>query len=843
MSETTKSISSEIRGEKEVTLKKTVHYTAREIIGKPSTERVAKRYKALLESDTFIDSQRMRYYTEYIKDHWSEPHYTRQGGAFKYVLSNLKPVIKEDELIVGSMSPYVRGTQIYPEYEAWMREAFKGVEREEEKYIGGTLVPRDEEEKKERISIFKVTPEDREEISKLVDFWEKRDWRSVGEEILKQRDDFEVVEKWQKQLVFFRFMWDVPEGRVIVDYQKVIDQGLEFLIERCRQKIKELEPAETKEKMEKYHFYKGTILALEGVITFAENFGREAERLADTAEPKRREELLEIARICKKVPRYRTDTFREAVQSFWFVQCTLFLEINGRGVSPGRFDQYMYRPFKEDMEQGRLTEKEVLELLELLRVKHSEMIRAHALFTESYQGGGIYQNLTLGGVDRYGKGSDNELSKLLLQAGINVRSIQPTLSIRWSDELSKGFKMKAMECVKAGSGYPALFGDQVGIERFLKTGATLEDARDWAPCGCVDMNISGKKTPQWCVPHFNALKLLEIVLYDGINPVTGDKLFDTGIQAEEASYEEVKEAWKRLVRILVGKITKYWNIAMCLKNEMGIVLPFTSALLDDCLEKGLHCQEGGCRYNDSPYIISCGVVNVVNSLAAIKKCAFEEKRFTLKDIKKALDQDFKGYEEIRRHLLNAPKFGNNIPWVDQIAVELYGAYAAYTEENPNWLGEPWRPSTLSVTSQVVLGNACGATPDGRKAGEHLCDGSVSASPGTDVNGPAALIRSATRPDATNIQSHLFNMKIHPSAIKGQVGSEKFIALNDTFFDLGGYHIQYNIVDVKMLRDAQQHPEKYQDLMVRVAGFTARWVELGPAVQDEVIRRTQYDDIG
>lgn len=817
-------------------------YEPREVSGKPSTERVAKRYQALLDSDIYIDSERMKLYTEYMKEHWSEPRYIRQGGALKYVLSNLTPSIKEDELIVGSMTPHVRGTHLYPEYEAWTREAFLGIKREEERYIGGALVERDEEEKRKRISIFKVTPEAREEIATIGEFWQKKDWRTIAQNVLKERDDFERVEKWQEQLVLFRFMWDVPEGRVLVDYQKVIDEGLEFLIERCRRKIKELEPVDTQEKLKKYDFYKGTILALEGVIAFAENYAREAERMAERAEPRRREELLEIARICRKVPRYRSETFREAVQSFWFIQCALFIEINGRGVSPGRFDQYMYRPFKEDMDSGRITEAEVLELLELLRIKHSEVVRAHALSTESYLGGGIFQNVTLGGVDKYGRGADNELSKLVLQAGINVKTNQPTLSVRWSDALSKGFKLKAVECIKAGSGYPALFSDRVAIERFLRTGATLEDARDWAPCGCVDMNIVGKKPPQWVVPHFNAPKLLEIVLNDGINPVTGDKLFDTGIKAEEASYEEIKQAWKRLVKVLAETATQYWNTAMVVKNSIGLVLPLTSALLDDCIERGLHCQEGGCRYNDSPYFISCGIINVANSLAAIKKCIFEEKLFTMKELKEALKNNFEGCEEIHRHLLRAPKFGNDIAYVDEIAVELYDAYGESTERNPNWLGSPWRPSTLSVTSQVVMGNACGATPDGRKAGEHLCDGSLSAYPGTDVSGPTALIRSATRPDGTDMQSYLFNMKIHPSAVKGSVGSEKFVALNDTYFDLGGYHIQYNVVDARMLRDAQLHPEKYQDLMVRVAGFTARWIELGPAVQDEIIRRTEYQEV-
>jgi formate C-acetyltransferase/4-hydroxyphenylacetate decarboxylase large subunit len=293
--------------------------------------------------------------------------------------------------------------------------------------------------------------------------------------------------------------------------------------------------------------------------------------------------------------------------------------------------------------------------------------------------------------------------------------------------------------------------------------------------------------------------------------------------------------------MVIEKMTVYWDIAMRIKNRIGLVVPFLSSLLDDCIENGLHCQEGGCRYNDSPYINMCGIINVANSLAAIKKCIYEEKLFTMGELREALKHNFEGdgYDRIRDALLKAPKFGNDDEYVDRIAAWLYEAYAEETEKNLNWLGEPWRASGISVTAQIVHGNACGATPDGRKAGEHLCDGSVSAYPGTDLSGPTALIRSACYPDHARLQSHLFNMKFHPSAIEGSIGADKFIALNDAYFDLGGYHVQYNIVDAKMLKDAQMHPENYPDLMVRIAGFTARWVELGPAVQDEIIRRTEH----
>jgi pyruvate-formate lyase len=263
------------------------------------------------------------------------------------------------------------------------------------------------------------------------------------------------------------------------------------------------------------------------------------------------------------------------------------------------------------------------------------------------------------------------------------------------------------------------------------------------------------------------------------------------------------------------------------------------ALLDDCIERGKGSYEGGCRYNDSAYIISCGVVNVANSLAAMKKLVFDSKTFTMKEILGAIKDNFKGHEKLRRALLDAPKYGNDDDYVDMILRGLYQSWSTSAQKVMNWLGEPWRPSTLSVTTQVLHGKACGASADGRLAGDYVCDGALSAFPGTDVNGPTGLIKSATKMDTLGLQSTLFNMKFNPSAIEGQAGADKFITLNEAYFNLGGYQVQYNIVDRKMLLDAQKHPEKYSDLMVRVAGFTARFIDLGPDVQRQIIERTEF----
>ena len=808
----------------------------REIKGAPSTARVEKRHAELLSQEPYIDSERAVLFTNYIREHSDEPRYLKAGGALKHIFSNLTAKIWDDELLVGNISRYFKGTQVYPEYEAWMLEGFKKIKREEERYMEGTL----QQKKDDRLGIYLISPEDKKEILEVAKYWENKDWRTLSEIKLRaSHSDFEQVEKWMQQLVFLRFMFDVPEGRVIVDYQKVIDEGIECIIIQIDEKILKLE----KTNSAKLEFYQGMKMALEGVISFAENHAVEAEKLAAKCEcVKRKNELLEIARICRKVPRKPADTFSEAMQSFWFVHVCLFIELNGRGISPGRFDQYMYRPFKNDRSKGKTNDNEALELLELMRIKCAEITRAHAMFTEAYLGGSVYQNLTLGGVDKDGNPCSNELSELVLLSGINVKTWQPTISVRWTDNMDHQFKHKVVDCIKAGSGYPALFNDNVAIDRFMKTsGATLEDARDWAPCGCVDMQISGKRMPMYAVPHTNNLKIFELVMNNGVNPVTGDKLIETGIDIEKAGYDEIVNEFKKATEHIIKREEEYWNDIMIVHNEMGLVHPFMTSLLDDCIEKGMDSYEGGCRYNDSPYVISCGMVNVANSLSSIKKNVFEEKTTSIKEIREAIKVNFAGHEKLRKLLLDAPKYGNDNDYVDTILADLYTNWAEVSQKTLNWVGEPWRPSTLSVTTQVLHGKACGATPDGRLAHDYVGDGALSAFPGTDLNGPTSLIKSATKVDAKELQSTLFNIKFNPSAIEGTVGAEKFIKLNEVYFKLGGYQVQYNIVDSKMLIDAQKNPEKYSDLMVRVAGFTARFIDLGPDVQRQIIERTQFDE--
>ena len=330
---------------------------------------------------------------------------------------------------------------------------------------------------------------------------------------------------------------------------------------------------------------------------------------------------------------------------------------------------------------------------------------------------------------------------------------------------------------------------------------------------------------------------------NGTNPVTGDHLIDTAIDFETAGYDQIFQEYSRLMHVIVQREEAYWNAIMLVHNSIGLVHPFLSALLDGLSGPAVNTPTRAAAVTVTPaYVISCGMVNVANSLAAIKKNVFDEERFSLKELREAVNADFRGFEDIQKLLLSAPKFGNDDDYVDRILVDLYDEWSDASTRAENWVGDGsrWQPSTLSVTTQVLHGKACGASPDGRNAQDFLSDGALSAFPGTDEHGPTALIRSATKIHVQNLQSTLFNMKFNPSAIEGELGTKKFIGLIDTYFALGGYQVQYNIVDKEMLLDAQKHPNNYNDLMVRVAGFTAKFVTSVPMYSARCIERTQFE---
>jgi formate C-acetyltransferase/4-hydroxyphenylacetate decarboxylase large subunit len=504
----------------------------------------------------------------------------------------------------------------------------------------------------------------------------------------------------------------------------------------------------------------------------------------------------------------------------------------------------MYPFYQRDREEGRITEGEALELLECLRVKHTEIQRALPAVWEAFVSGSLFCNMVLGGCTAEGEDASNELSLLILESAITMQTNQPTLSIRYNDKLNEAFLLKAIELDKTGIGMPAWFSDKVAIEHFLHhKKASIDDARDWSIGGCSDMVISGKSFGEIPCPlgFTNMGKFLELALYDGVDPRDGASIGIKTGNVENMNYEEIVKAFKKQLASGLRLLSSFTNFAMGF-HPHTIPLVYHSVLVEDCLDRGKSLDEMGARYNQGFSHFITGLINVANSLAAIKHSVFDNHFFSIKELQEALSGNFEGKEEIHKKLLEAPKFGNNDDYVDQIAADLYRFVAEESLKIPSPLGEPIFPSAYSVTSHPPFGKACGALPDGRKAGITLCDGAVSAFPGTDVHGPTALIRSATKIDALPYKSVQLNVKMHPTALKGIKGSRALLSLVKAFFDLGGYFIQFNVVDSKMLRDAQKHPERYRDLLVRVAGFTAYWVELSKPVQDEIIQRTDFSSI-
>jgi pyruvate-formate lyase len=426
-----------------------------------------------------------------------------------------------------------------------------------------------------------------------------------------------------------------------------------------------------------------------------------------------------------------------------------------------------------------------------------------------------------------------------------MQTNQPTLSVRYNNKLKEDFLLKAVELEKTGIGMPAWFSDDVAITHMCRYhGASIEDARNWAIGGCSDMVIPGKSYGE--IPatmgFVNIAKFLELALNDGCDPADGTLMgLKTGT-VENMEYETIVESFKEQLTNGLKLLTAYTNFAMGFHPHV-IPLVYHSVLTDDCIEKGQSLDDLGARYNDSFSIFISGLIHVANSLAAIKRCVFEKQLFSIKELMGAIQADFEGKEEIHNHLLEAPKFGNDDDFVDTIAAELYKYVADESLRIMGPLGQVLIPSAYSVTTHPLFGKFCGALPDGRKAGITLCDGAVSAFPGTDISGATALIRSATKIDALPYKSVQLNMKLHPSALKGANAEQAFLALIKTFFDLGGYFIQFNVVDSNMLRNAQRYPKDYPDLLVRVAGFTAYWVELSKDVQDEIIRRTEFGTMG
>lgn len=777
--------------------------------------RVEKLRKGLLGIEPKLSSQRLYYLKQAYEETEGQPEPIRRARVLEKLLGGM-PIFIDDNPIVGNLTEHRVGFQLYPEYSC-------GEILSEAKFFSGG----------------DLNKKDKELIQWAMDYWRDKCVEYKARESYRANHPDRVKYEELLKAGIFTDAIGLFATRVNLDYEKVLNKGLEGVIAEAQEQLDRL-PAGAMETYDKRAFLESIIIACNAVVTFAGRYAALARQMAAKEKSaERKKELEKIARTCDRVPAKPARNFYEAVQSFWFTHLVSEMEQTAAGRGPGRFPLYMYPFYKKDREAGRITRDQALELLELLFIRLAEVARFlpsdHP--QQKYGRGGTVQTIALGGVTATGDDATNEIDYLVVEAQSHLRLTQPLLSLLYHDRLPNEFLMKCAELAASGLGMPMWHNNNVIITRWLNHGASLEDARNCCNTGCAE-NVCSHTTSVLWSDGFNLPKMLEMALNDGKDPATGKQLGPkTGAASSFKSSEDVAQAFARQLEYFIPVQAEYGNTTVTMKSVLTPMV-FLSALIDDCIKTGKEVNGGGARYsfNGSEPI---GMTDVADSLAAIKKVIFEDKRATLPELLKALKANFQGYETLHRQLLAAPKYGNDDDYVDLIAKEfnefLYQEHQKYTDN----LGRTRRPQGITVTLQFTIGGKVGALPSGRKAGEPLSDGYVSPAPGRDKSGVPALLSSASKVvDNVRWQATMLNLKINPDSVKGKAGLRRLLKLVKSYMDMGGHFMHLTIISADILKDAQKHPEKYQDLVVGTAGLATPYTPLDRVAQDEILRRTE-----
>ncbi|MFC4795288.1 glycyl radical protein [Enterococcus devriesei] len=791
------------------------------------TNRMNRFRESVLTKKPYIDAERALLATEAYQQHQNQPSTVKRALMLQNILEKMTIFIEEETLIVGNQASSNRDAPIFPEYTM--------------EFVLNEL---DLFEKRDG-DVFYITEKTKEDLRSIAPFWENNNLRAKGWALLP--DEVSVF----METGFFGMEGKLNSGdaHLAVDYGQMLRVGLKGYEERTKKEKAALDLT-IPESLDKYQFYKAVLIMIDAVKTFAERFSALAKEKAETANPKRRAELLEISRICGKVPYEPAETFQEAVQATWFIQLLLQIESNGHSLSYGRFDQYIYPYLKTDLEKGAITEDQAVELLTNLWIKTLTVnkVRSQA-HTFSSAGSPLYQNVTIGGQTRDKKDAVNQLSYLVLRSVAQTKLPQPNLTVRYHAGLDNRFMSECIEVMKLGFGMPAFNNDEIIIPSFMKVGVTEADAYDYSAIGCVETAVPGKWGYRCTgMSYMNFPKILMIAMNDGIDPVSGKRFVQGyGHFKEMHSYEELQMAWDKTVRELTRMSVIVENaIDLGLERDVPDIL--CSALTEDCIGRGKTLKEGGAVY-DFISGLQVGIANMADSLAAIKQLVFDEEKVTPNELWEALMTDYaseRGQEIQQMILHDVPKYGNDDDRVDQLITAAYDSYIDEIAKYPNTrygrgpIGGIRYSGTSSISANVGQGKATMATPDGRNAWVPLAEG-CSPSHNMDKNGPTAVLKSVSKLRTEDILGGvLLNQKVNPQTLAKEEDKQKLIMLLRAFFNkLHGYHIQYNVVSRETLIDAQEHPEKHRDLIVRVAGYSAFFNVLSKATQDDIIERTEH----
>ena len=791
------------------------------------TERMKEFREEVLDEKPYIDAQRAILATLAYKENLNQPRVMVRAKMLEKVLDNMSIYIEDKSLLAGNQATKNRNAPIFPEYTM--------------EFVMNEL---DQFEKRDG-DIFYITEKTKEQLREIAPFWQNNNLRARGEALLP-----EEVRVFMETGVFgMEGKLNAGDAHLAVNYERILKDGLRGYEKRVKEYKATLDLTNP-DNVDKYCFYNAVLIVLKAVRNFANRYSVLAKDLAEKEmNQKRKIELLEISRICSKVPYEPAETFKEAVQSVWFIQLILQIESNGHSLSYGRFDQYMYPYYDRDIKNGTIKESEALELLTCLWIKTLTInkVRSQA-HTLSSAGSPMYQNVTIAGQTTDKKDAVNDLSFLVLKSVAQTRLTQPNLTVRYHKNINKHFLDECVEVMRLGFGMPALNNDEIIIPSFMDWQVKEEDAYNYSAIGCVETAVPGKWGYRCTgMSYINFPRMLLCTMNNGVD-LTSNKRFTKGYGyfTEMESYEELLKAWDKTIR----EITRYSVIVENVidkASERDVPDILCSALTDDCIARGKTIKEGGAVY-DFISGLQVGIANMADCLAAIKKLVYEEKKITRQELWNAILDDFSSpkNKKIQEMLIReAPKYGNDDDYVDQLIVEAYDSYIEEIEKYPNTrynrgpIGGIRYAGTSSISANVGQGMSTMATPDGRNAFEPLAEG-CSPAHNSDKNGPTAVFKSVSKLRTNKITGGvLLNQKMTPQMLSTEENRQKLELLIKTFFNrLHGYHVQYNIVSKETLIDAQKHPENHKDLIVRVAGYSAFFNVLSKKTQDDIIGRTE-----
>jgi pyruvate formate-lyase/glycerol dehydratase family glycyl radical enzyme len=782
------------------------------------TERVAHLREQSRAAIPSLSTERAELLTEFYKQSRAPASASVQRAlAFQHLLEHKTIYISDGELIVGEKGPRPKAAPTYPEL------------------CCHTLEDLDILDSREKIA-FAVSDEARrtyEEV--IIPYWRGRSMR----DLIFQ----EMTGLWKEAYdagVFTEFMEQRSPGHTVLD-DKIYAKGMLDFEREIEQHLGELDYLDDPDAYDKQEELKAMRICAGALIRYAERHAKEARKLAaQEADPARKQELERIAEICTYVPAHAPRDFWEALQYYWFVHLGVTTELNPwDAFCPGHLDQHLYPFYERDLAQGSLTREEAEELLQCLWIKFDNQpappkVGVTAQESSTYTD---FVQINLGGLREDGSDGVNELSHLMLDVIEAMHQVQPNPSVQISKKSPERFLEHAAEVIREGMGKPDLFNCDLIVQELVRQGKSLEDARAGGTSGCVETGAFGKES-YILTGYFNMPKVLEITLNNGVDPRTGRQLgLATGNPADFGTFEEFFHAYRKQLQHFIDVKIRGNNVIERLYARY-IPAPFLSLLTDDCIATGKDYHDGGARYNTN-YIQGVGLGTMADALTAIKYHVFDEKTLTMEEFLAALREDFEGDERFRQLLLNrTPKYGNDDDYADAVMVDVFEAYLAAIDGRPTPRGGTYRVNMLPTTVHVYFGSVLGATPDGRKAGSPLSEG-ISPVQGADRRGPTAVLKSVAKMDHARTGGTLLNQKFTPRLLQDDDGLKKFVQLIRTYFNIDGHHVQFNVVDAATLRAAQEHPDQYRDLIVRVAGYSDYFCDLSTALQDEIIARTEH----